>query len=224
MIFNFLSRKYKARPDAPDFWKAYLDSFKDSYRKNTPISELRFVVFDTETTGLDLKKSRMLSIGAVSVQGWQIALEDSLECYIRQDYKPDGESIEVHGILPGSQEEQLSEEEAARRFVGFCRNAILVGHHLSFDVAMANRVLQRLTGGKLLNRQLDTAVLARRLAGAEQVYKQGTFGLDNLCQQYHIPMSDRHTSAGDAFITAILLLKLLARLEKRGVRTLRQLL
>ncbi|HKK78702.1 MAG TPA: hypothetical protein VJ933_03695, partial [Phaeodactylibacter sp.] len=79
-------------------------------------------------------------------------------------------------------------------------------------------------GVKLKNKGVDTAVLARRLANHPQLAKRGAFGLDQLCQDYHIPMSDRHTAAGDAYITAILLMKMLRRLEKRGVRTLGDLL
>ncbi|MCB9301076.1 MAG: 3'-5' exonuclease [Lewinellaceae bacterium] len=223
MIFDFFKNKNRAKPGDPEFWKGYLASFEHDYRKNTPIRELRFVVFDTETTGLDVRKDHILSLGAVSVNNWQIDLSDSLECYVRQAYQANGESVEVHGILPNGRKETVDEGYAIRRFISYCQNAVLVGHHVNFDVAMVNKVLKGLTGRKLLNKQVDTAVLARRLAGDSQVYKQGTFGLDSLCQQYHIPMSDRHTAAGDAYITAILLLKLLARLEKRGVRTLGQL-
>ena len=135
------------------------------------------------------------------------------------------EAIEVHGILPNERHYNLSEAEAVQRFLAFCQDAVLVGHHVSFDLAMVNNALKRMGGKKLLNKQVDTIDLARRIAGPElAVYRQGAFGLDALCQQYRIPLSDRHTAAGDAYITAVLLMKLLSRLEKRGVDTLGQLL
>ena len=89
---------------------------------------------------------------------------------------------------------------------------------------MVNKVLQRELRQKLKNKVLDTSHLARRLALKPQHARPGTFGLDNLCRLYQIPMHDRHTAGGDAFITAVLLLKLLARLRKRGVHTLGDLL
>ena len=209
----------------PAFWQAYQGHFEQTYHRRTPIAELRFVVFDTETTGLDPARSRLLSIGAVAVQHWQADVTDRLECYLQSDGSGEGaEAIPVHGILPNERQGNLSEAEAIEKFLAFCRDGVLVGQHLSFDVAMINHALKRLGGGKLLNRQIDTMELARRVAGPELIYRPGAFSLDGLCQQYHIPMSDRHTAAGDAYLTAILLMKLLARLEKRGVNTLGQLL
>jgi DNA polymerase III subunit epsilon len=225
-MLNWLKNPFKRDEPRPAFWQAYEEHFVQSYHRHTPLADVRFVVFDTETTGLDLRRSRILSIGAIGVQHWQADLTDSLECYVQQPGTGEGEeAIEVHGILPNERHYNLSEAEAVQRFLAFCQDAVLVGHHVSFDLAMVNNALKRMGGKKLLNKQVDTIDLARRIAGPElAAYRQGAFGLDALCQQYRIPLSDRHTAAGDAYITAVLLMKLLSRLEKRGVDTLGQLL
>lgn len=227
-MLNWLRTLLSSPPaDLPDFLQAYLDGFDAPlFGKKTPITEVPFVVFDTETTGLDHKKDKLLSIGAVKVQHWQIDIRDHLELYVEQKYQPQpkGEAISVHGILPKGHQQTVSETEALQRFLSFCGSSVLVAHHLGFDLSIINRLMHSYPGVKLKNKGVDTAVLARRLANHPQLAKRGTFGLDQLCQDYHIPMSDRHTAAGDAYITAILLMKMLRRLEKRGVRTLGDLL
>jgi DNA polymerase-3 subunit epsilon len=52
----------------------------------------------------------------------------------------------------------------------------------------------------------------------------GTYSLDELCIRYGIEMDDRHTAAGDAFLTAQLFLKLLKLAEKKGIRNFKDLL
>ncbi|MCB0579203.1 MAG: 3'-5' exonuclease [Phaeodactylibacter sp.] len=225
MPLNWLSKLLNPSSDHPEFWKAYLASFDGTLARRTPIEEACFVVFDTETTGLDAKKDRILSIGAVKVRNWQVDLSARLECYVQQSYTPEGGAIAVHGILPGTNTSHaLDEIEAVRRFVGYCHNSVLVGHHVAFDIAMVNQVLRGMIGQKLANKKLDTAALAARVSEKKDYEQPGTYGLDTLCRKYKIPMSDRHTAAGDAFITAVLLMKLLARLRKRGVKTVGELL
>jgi DNA polymerase-3 subunit epsilon len=213
--------------DAPAFVKAYYELFAEStLDKKLPLAEIPFIVYDTETTGLDHKKDKLLSIGAVKVKAWQIDLANHLEVYLEQDYRPNSgaEAISVHGILPKGHQAAVTETEALEQFLGFAGKGVLVAHHLAFDRAMIEHLLKFNGGGKLLNKGVDTAVLARRLTMRPDLAKRGDFGLDHLCEVYRIPMSDRHTAAGDAYITAVLLMKLLSRLEKRGVRTLEDLL
>jgi DNA polymerase-3 subunit epsilon len=218
MLFRFLQNKKKEAVD--ETLQAYIDSFKNSYSNNTPIEEIRFVVFDTETTGLDISKDLILSIGAVSVCNNQIDISDRFECYVKQFYAPKQETVAVHGILGRHPAEGGQEGEVLKKFIQYIGSSVLVAHHAAFDVGIINVALQKANWKKLLNKTLDTAFLARRVSHSTYFERPGTFGLDTLCQLYQIPMSDRHTAAGDAFITAILLLKLLARLKKRGVNTL----
>jgi len=209
----------------PDFWSEYLQAFQQSpLSRHLPLAQIPFVVFDTETTGLNPRKDNLLSIGAVRVQGWQLDVGQCFELYVQQSYQPQSSAVEVHGILPGQQPYKLPQEEAVKQFLKYCGNAVLVAHHLAFDLAVLNALLRPLAGDKLRNKGLDTARLARRVAQRPDLAKPGTFGLDELCEQFHIPKSDRHTAAGDAYITGLLLLKLLYRLKKRGVRTLGDLL
>ena len=43
--------------------------------------------------------------------------------------------------------------------------------------------------------------------------KDSHFSLDVLCKEFKIPKHDRHTASGDAFITALLFLKILSKLK-----------
>ena len=191
----------------------------------TPVEQLRFVVFDTETTGLNPRKDRLLSIGAVTVLGGDIPLDQTFDREVgQQQLRPStGEAIAVHGILPHHATMAQPEEEVIRDFLGFLGDAVLVAHHVKFDVMMIEQALKKYGGGPLLNRRIDTVQLAQRAQRAGQGTTRA-YKLDALAKQYDIPLHDRHTAAGDAYITAVLLLKLLHRLRHRGVHTLRDLL
>ena len=80
-----------------------------------------------------------------------------------------------------------------------------------------------LWGGELLNRNLDTMDLTLHLerdgafAGRPPIRR---FTLDSLCAMFDIIPHDRHTAAGDAFITAQVFLRLLRLSSKHGRGTL----
>ena len=209
----------------PLFWQMYLDEIRNSPPPETPLSEVRFVVFDTETTGLNVKTDQILSIGAMAVQGWQMDLRDTYETLVYQDYVPVESAVKIHGLLPIQKHEGLPEEEAVISFLQYCKNSILVGHHVQFDVAMINQSLKNLGVGPLSNFALDTNELENRLAGSYYYSnKLNVRSLDFLCQKHNITINDRHTAAGDAFMTALIFLKQLDQLEKRKVTTLGELL
>ncbi len=183
---------FKSKKDYPQFWMNYLQEFKS---KKSDV----FVAFDCETTGLDPKQDKILSIGAVKFTGERIFINESKEWFVKQSFNVD-ESVKIHGILPAnSSRASLSEDEAVKAFLKFIGNATLIGHHVNFDISMVNQALKRLGAGKLKNKQKDTNRLYKDKG---HFANEQNFSLDDLCEKYKIKASNRHTALGDAYITA----------------------
>ncbi len=209
----------------PDFWGGYQALAKEEYKRSSPIESVRFVVFDTETTGLKFKMDNLLSIGAVAVKGRSILASDNFECFLEHSKGERGkESIPIHGILPLGSELKTTREAALAAWLKYLGTGILVAHHLDFDRKMINRTLVQVGGGRMWNAGLDTIRLAKRVHPEGPYQQTGGYNLDRLLETHGIAPHDRHTAAGDAMLTAILFLKLCARLQQRGARTLGDLL
>ncbi|QXP70515.1 3'-5' exonuclease [Polaribacter sp. R2A056_3_33] len=203
-MFWFRKKNY------PAFWKSYTAYFKE--KQNANFENIRFVIFDTETTGLDIKKDRILSIGTITVIDKMIKVSDSLESYLTQDLF-NTETVKIHGILKQGTIHKVTEEEGIVQFLAHIKNAVLVAHHAAFDVAMINQALKRLNLPKLKNKVLDTGHLFIK---SKLDTSKKHFSLDELSLRFNIPQHDRHTASGDAFITAILFVKLLCVLKKKN--------
>jgi DNA polymerase-3 subunit epsilon len=198
MLFNWFKKDKK---NYPEFWETYLTCFDAKVDKNMP---QRFVVFDTETTGLDVRRDVILSIGAVAIYGNSIVVKDYLELFLDQNvFKT--ESVPIHGILKEGKEEKQTERDAVSQFLDYIKDAILVGHHVRFDIKMINTALQRMGLGKLKNRSMDTDLMYQKFKGLQADQR---ISLDELCRVFKVPKSDRHTAVGDAFITALVFLRL----------------
>jgi DNA polymerase-3 subunit epsilon len=202
----------------PDFWSKYASSFKA--KPSQLVSEVRFVVFDTETTGLNTKDDRILSIGCVGISALRIHVADHFECFLKQEHFK-AETVKIHGLLKTGNQIKCSEETSIKLFLEYIQNAVLVAHHAAFDVAMINEGLKRLGVPKLKNKIIDTGQL--HLKTLRNPKKQH-YSLDELCDYYKIAKHDRHTASGDAFITALLFIKLFKRLNKHKTATLNDLL
>lgn len=192
----------------PDFYQNYLDSFK---AKNSELKNTRFVVFDTETTGLNPKSDRILSIGTVGITNFQIDVSDSLECYLEQSHF-DASTVEIHGILKSGNISKIEEVDAIKKFLEHVGNAVLVAHHASFDVAMINESLFRMKLPKLKNKVVDTGNLYRK---SRYIKEDKPYSLDALCKVFNITKHDRHTASGDAYLTALIFLRVSVLLRKK---------
>lgn len=186
------------------------------------LGELNYVVLDTETTGFDVRRDRILCIGALKLYRQQILVSEALELYIKQEHYDSG-STEIHGILSKEARPCLAEAQALQEFVSYLGNAIIVAHHASFDMAMINTGLKRQGMPKIGNTVLDTSNLYRKtLIASPLLVKKERYTLDELADKYDISKKDRHTALGDAYITAIVFLKILHSLKRKGITRLRK--
>ncbi len=206
----------------PDWINAYVSAQALLAVRRQPIEEARFVVFDAETTGLDPNKDKIISVGAVCLQGWTVRMADTFEVYVRQSVMGERDAVLVHGLLQRDLADGLEEADLLRQWLSYAQGDVLVGHHVWFDRAIMSHALRTRGYCPLLNPSVDTLHLARRLetnrAQVEEV-KPGDYTLEALCQRYQVPIYARHTAAGDAMMTALLLAKLLRRAQDRGLRT-----
>jgi DNA polymerase III subunit epsilon len=202
----------------------------DGYRRaaarqwsgETPTDAIRFVSFDAETTSLDPLQAGIVALGAVAVAGGDIQINDSIELLIRQTYN--SSAVTVHGITRQESQAGLEEAEAIARLLSYFDNAVIVGHHVAFDVALLNHACDRIFGVQLHNQAIDTAALSILLSQDGALPEMPDFSLDSLLRVLGIEPHDRHTAAGDAFLTALAFQRLLRVARHAGRATLAQLL
>lgn len=188
-----------------------------------PIESVRFVVLDTETTGLNPKRDQIITIGAVAVINQQIVLEDSLELLLRIAWN--GASVTVHGITRDESLAGISEYDAMVQFLPYAGDDVIVGHHIGHDITALNEACRRHFDRELRNPVIDTMELALQLQAAGWAPEGGLagFSLDDLCRTFDIAPHDRHTAGGDAFLTAQIFLRLLRVAANLGWQTLARL-
>jgi DNA polymerase-3 subunit epsilon len=234
VVSRFLKRLLAGSSGEADSWPEPLRQYMAAKRrpvKNTSLADVRFVVFDTETTGLDLSKNKLLSIAGVGVSGAEVALEDRFDVVVAQSDVGGADAAVVHGMISSDLAEGLPENEAAAAFLGYVGDAVLVAHHAAFDLRMLQKAIARYDGARVWSPAVDTAQLARRVevglmssSEARGADDREAFRLDSLVRRYGIEVPERHTASGDALATALLFQRLLKKAERRGIRTLGALL
>jgi DNA polymerase-3 subunit epsilon len=195
--------------------------FETTWADDTPIGDVRFVVLDSETTGLNPRTDRIITIGAVAVHAGDIVLDDAFDALLKVDENTP--AVTVHGITRDETRGGLDEDVALARFLDYLRDGVIVGHHIGHDIGTLDAGCERGWGFTTRNRSLDTMDLTLHLE------KDGAFAdrapirrftLDSLCDLFGIIPHDRHTASGDAFLTAQVFLRLLRLAARHGRTTL----
>ena len=205
----------------PSFIDRYRTCFDTTWTDETPIDQVRFVVLDSETTGLNARTDRIITLGAVAVSAHEILLEDAFHALLKIDENTS--AVTVHGITRDEARAGMAEQDALAGFLDYLGDGVIVGHHIGHDIGALDAGYERGWGVRTMNRSLDTMDLALHLerdgafAGRPPIRH---FTLDALCGRFDVIPHDRHTASGDAFLTAQLFLRLLRLAARHGRTTL----
>jgi len=209
-------------------WLSGLRDKSKSSQMDAPIASIRYVVLDTELTSLEQRSNRLLSVGAIAMQGPSIELGSQFYRVVNPRCEIPAEGIVIHGLR--AQEVQSGEEPARALddLSRFTEGAVLVGHFAEIDLKILRKEMQQ-TGHKLDNLAVCTArahhwILRQGPYSEDLPVQLGNLDLGTLAKFYGLEPHDAHHALADAFQTARVWQKMLHRLQQSRVENLRKLM
>jgi len=182
--------------------------------RRTPLAQTRWIVIDCETSGLDPRRDRLLSVGAVLVRGGRIALAEAYGAVIAQAQPSAPENIVIHGIGGDAQRAGREAKDVLRELGEFSGDGIPAAFHAPFDAEILKRACRSAGVPALPRRWLDLAELAPALFPAR---RSAPPTLEHWLGRFGIAPQARHDALGDALATAQLLLVLLEVAARQGI-------
>jgi DNA polymerase-3 subunit epsilon len=186
---------------------------------DTPLDELPILVVDTETTGLDVRSDRIVSVGAVCGHGTRLFRGRMIDDLVDPGMPISPGSTKVHGIT-----DQMV--EGARDFPAvyadldrMAQGRVVIGHNVPFDLTILREECARHDRPWEQPVFIDTLRLASLLNPALD-----RLDLETLADIYNIDVHGRHTALGDALVAAELYFGMVPRLQMQGFTTLGDLL
>ena len=154
------------------------------------------IVLDTETTGLDYTKEKMVEFAAVRLENGKI--KDQFQTLINPQQHIRKSSIAIHGITPEMVEDAPTEEEAMPKILEFMGDYPMVAHNAIFDYSFINEASKRVTGKEIQNERIDTQQMFK------EVYPDlDAHGLNALTEKFKVELKDHHRAMGDTMGLAL---------------------
>ena len=192
LIYHLADERYKFMfdPPPPDEW----------------------VVLDCETTGLNISKDQIISIGAVKIVGNKLMTSERLELLIKPDQEVSAESVKIHRLRELDLANGLDPEVAIAKLMQFIGSRPIVGYYLEFDIAMLNKVIWRMLGQGLPQEKIEVSAMYYEYKNTQlPISEQGQMidlRFETLMKDLKLPVRDAHDALNDAVMTGLAFVKL----------------
>ncbi|WWG65855.1 3'-5' exonuclease [Pseudomonas poae] len=174
----------------------------------------RWVVLDLETSGLNLNRDEVLSIGAVVIEDGAVDFSQLFERTLHRADSRLRPSVLIHGLGPSAIAAGSNPVEALLDFMAFVGDSLLLAFHAPFDQHMLGRALKDSLGYRLAHPFLDVAEIARLLCPDTPLREAG---LDDWIHHFGLHVGERHHASADALATAELMLILFSRARRQHI-------
>ena len=154
------------------------------------------IVLDTETTGLDYTKERMVEFAAVRLENGKI--KDEFQTLINPQQHIRKSSIAIHGITQDMVADAPTEDEAMPKILEFIGDYPIVAHNAIFDYTFLNEASLRTTGKELTNTRIDSQQMFK------EVYPDlESHGLEALTKKFNVDLTNHHRAMADTMGLAL---------------------
>jgi DNA polymerase-3 subunit epsilon len=167
---------------------------------------MRYIVLDTETTGLDPDDGhKIIEIGCIEIINRKVT-DNTFHKYINPLREIDIEASKVHGLTASNLSDKPLFNDIYDEFVSYISDSPIIIHNAPFDIGFLKKEFHDIERKDdfINNEIIDSLKLARKISPG----KKNT--LDALCDRYSVDNSDRnfHGALLDARLLAHVYLKL----------------
>jgi len=182
------------------------------------IGKATFVVVDVETTGLSAIDDRITEIAMMKVQGG--TLIDEFSTLVNPLVTIPAFITSMTGIDNVMVQDAPTAREVVPFVAEFLGHSIFVAHNAAFDWGFVTHTARRERGIELRNPTLCTVKLSSRI-----LPNLPSKSLGPVAEHLNIKIPERHRASGDAYATALVLVKYLSYVQKKeGLKTVDELL
>jgi len=202
----------------------WLDLFRRNAKLDVPLDAVRYVVLDTEFTSLDRRTNRLLSVGAIAMQGPSIRLGEQFYRVVNPGVPVPEAAILIHKLRPSDVAAGRPTAEVLDELSEFIDGAVLVGHFLGIDLELLRKEM-RVTGHKLPHTAICTMrvqqwILRNSRYAEDLGHKLDQLDLATVAKSYALQSQDAHHALDDAWLTARLWQRMLPKLESMNIQDL----
>lgn len=182
---------------------------------DTLLADLPALAIDTETTGLDPLRDRVISIGAVRLHGSRLFRSATLNLLVNPGRSIPNCTIAVHGISNAMVADAPPFAQVADPLLDYTRDLALIGCYTDFDIGILRSEMERCGRGWRPEAGLDVMLLYAGLFPERR-----SLLLDEIAADLDVTVVGRHSVRGDALTAGEIFARLLPTLSTRGVATL----
>lgn len=208
-------RKKALNKTTSSIMKLYLK--KPFVSKKELISCVDIVSLDFETTGLDIKKDKIVSVGWVVIHNLEINLASCTHKVINTNDELPASSVVIHQITDNQSANGMSIEDIMPILLEQLSGKVLLAHNAKVEQGFLNKVCQKLYGTNFIIPIIDTQYLAKRsLERKNKAFKKNALRLFNLRKELNLPVYKAHNALMDAVATAELFLAMVNKISPKN--------
>lgn len=196
-------RLLKKAPEGPlrDFLSVPFPSLE------TPMVELPILAVDFETTGLDAKADKLLSVGFVTLKHEQIKLNTCYHQIIKTKNRLEESNVIIHQITDAQKEQGQPLHLVIEKLLKALAGKVMLVHFARIERQFLQQACLELYGLVPDFPIIDTLVIAKRQLDKRDIsYDPSELRLSKLRHKYQLPDHHGHNALNDAIATAELLL------------------
>lgn len=171
--------------------------------KQKLIQDTKLIAVDFETTGLDPKKDKIISMGFCPIHNGVIRLADCLHIIIKTEALLKSANVAIHGLTDDVLNQGLSQKQALFKFIELTKDKVIVAHFHNIERRFLQKLAKQILGKTLPLSFIDSGWFAKQqMHRKQQPITTESLRLFNLRREQGLPNYKAHNALEDAISTA----------------------